>query len=258
MTRTVQVCKALLVAGVLETIRRRDLYVVLILMVFMVIGAYSFSFFGVSGLQVFVKDMAFTCVGLFSTIVGVIIAGRQLPEELQRRTIYPLLARPISRWQLLVGKFVSAWLTACLCFLVLTGIATLLLLVMRVPIAPIFFQYVALKCFSFLWLCGFTMFLTVYMSQGAAVTIGLLLAMGSGAFTRAYLLFANARSPLKPLMVILYGIFPNYTLFDLTKKLVYDWPPIPFHDLVFLFIYGALSGLFWLRLGWLRFRAQAI
>ena len=258
MTRTVQVCKALLVAGVLETIRRRDLYVVLILMVFMVLGAYSFSFFGVSGLQVFVKDMAFTCVGLFSTIVGVIIAARQVPEEIQRRTIYPLLARPISRWQLLVGKLVSAWLTSCLCFLVLTGIATLLLLLMRVPLTAIFFQYVFLKCCSFLWLCGFTIFLSIYMSQGAAITIGILLAMGSGAFTRAYLLFANVPTPLKPLLMIVYGLFPNYTLFDLTKKLVYDWPPIPFRDLAFLLVYGAVSGLFWLRMGWLRFRHQAV
>lgn len=258
MTRTVQVCRAMLVSGVLETVRRRDLYVVLILTVSMVLGAYSFSFFGVSGLKVFVKDMAFTCVGLFSTIVGVIIAGRQLPEEIQRRTIYPLLARPISRWQLLVGKFVSAWLTSCLCFLALTGIATVLLLLMRVPLTAIFFQYIVLKCFSFLWLCGFTIFLSVYMSQGAAVTVGLLLAMGSGAFTRAYLLFANAPSPLKPLFVVVYGLFPNYNLFDLTKKLVYDWPTIPLRDIVFLFFYGVLIGFFWLRIGWLRFRHQAL
>ena len=74
--RTLQVCKALTVAALLEATRRKDLYILLVLTVLMVVGAYSFTWFGVSGLDIFVKDMAFTCVGLFSTILGVLVRSR--------------------------------------------------------------------------------------------------------------------------------------------------------------------------------------
>ena len=143
-TATWRVCRALLVAGLLETIRRRDVYVVLVLTALMVTGAYSFTFFGVSGLEIFVKDMAFTAVGLFSTILAVTIAARQVPEELQRRTIYPLLARPVNRWQLLLGKWLSAWATSSLCFLLLCATALVLLLVLQLPVGAILWQYVLL------------------------------------------------------------------------------------------------------------------
>lgn len=258
MTSTAQVCRATITASLLEGIRRKDLYVMLTLTVLMAVGAYSFNFFGVSGLEIFVKDMTFSCVGLFATIIGVITAARQIPDEVERRTIYPLLARPVTRWQLMVGKFAAAWVTLTLSFLVLTGAGCILLLCMRIGLPPIFFQYVYLKCISFFWLCGFVMFLSVHFSQGTTITLGMLIALGSGLFTRAFSFVSSAPAALKPVITLLYGLLPNYTLFDLTKKVVYVWPPISFADIAFLTIYGILIGLFWLWLGWIRFRRQPV
>ena len=256
-TSTWRVCRALLVAGLLETIRRRDVYVVLVLTALMVIGAYSFTFFGVSGLEIFVKDMAFTAVGLFSTILAVTIAARQVPEELQRRTIYPLLARPVTRWQLLLGKWLGAWATSSLCFLLLCATALALLLVLKLPVGAIFWQYVLLKIVSLAWLTGFTIFLSLYLSPGAAVTLGLLLSLGSGALTRGFLM-AYTGSSLDIIANVFYGLMPQYTLFDLTSKVVYGWKPISLAVIGALIVYGLVMGAFWLGVGWLRFRKQTL
>lgn len=106
----------------------------------LVAGAASISFFGVSGLQMFMKDMAFSAVALFSTILAVLISARQLPEEVQRRTIYLLLARPVSRWQMLLAKFLAAWVCSIMVYSILTAAAVLLLLILRIHIGPIFFN----------------------------------------------------------------------------------------------------------------------
>jgi ABC-type transport system involved in multi-copper enzyme maturation permease subunit len=258
-TSTLKVCRALIRAGFLETLRRRELYVLGVLTALLVFGAYSFAFFGVTGLDIFVKDMAFTAVGLFSTILGVAIATRQIPEELSRRTIYPLLARPITRGQLLLGKFLTAWCMSLLCFGIMTAIAVAVLLVLRLPLKPIFFQYLYLKGLGLFWLCAFCTCLSVSLSPSAAFTLGLLLTIGSGAFTRTLLLtFGSGSAALNWLIATLYGFLPHYALFDTTSKLVYGWNPIPIGVVLALTVYSLASGAFWLWLAWLRFRRQAL
>jgi ABC-type transport system involved in multi-copper enzyme maturation permease subunit len=259
MTDTKKVCRALIRSGLLETLRRRELYVLLVLMALLVLGAYSFTFFGVSGLDIFVKDMAFTAVGLFSTILGVAIATRQLPEELSRRTIYPLLARPISRGQLLLGKFLSAWVMSLLSFLIMAAVAIFLLLVLRLPLKPILFQYLFLKAVALLWLCGFCICLSVSVSPSAAFVVGLLLTIGSGAFTRTFLLtFGSGNPAVNWLVAVLYGFLPHYALFDSTSKLVYGWDLMPWWVVGALTLYGVVMSAFWLWIAWLRFRRQAL
>lgn len=259
MKRSIQICSAIVVAGVLESVRRRDFLVVLILTVLLIVGAYSFTFFGVSGLEMFVKDMAFTSVALFSTILGVIISARQVPEEIQRKTIYPILARPINRWQFLVGKMAVAWINSVIVFLALSAVATCALALMHIYLTPIYLQYLLLKCLSFLWLCGFTIFLSTVFSQGAAVTLGLILSLGSSAFDRTFVMVSGPTSrAMTPILQILYGLLPHYALFDLSQKVVYEWEPISWSVVLLLALYALVIGPFWLWLGWLRFRRQAV
>ena len=110
---------------------------------------------------------------------------------------------------------------------------------------------------SLAWLTGFVIFLSLYLSPGAAVTLGLLLSLGSGALTRGFLM-AYTGSPLDMVGNVFYGLMPQYTLFDLTSKVVYGWKPISLGVVAALIGYGIVMGAFWLGAGWLRFRKQTL
>lgn len=256
--RTVRITRALMTAGLLETIRRKDLYVVLILTVLLILGAAAFRVFGVQGLEIFVKDVAFTAIGVMTTILTVLIAARQIPEEMQRRTIYPLMARPITRAQLLFGKWATAFFTASLCFLVLTLTTLGLLLALGICIKPIFIQYVLLKLLGIGWLCAMVVALSLYLTPAANVTLSLILAFGSGIFHRL-LLMAHWEHDLDTLWLnLLYGVLPHYDYFDMSKKVVFDWDLVPWWVLGAMAGYAIVSGGMWLVIGWLRFRKQTI
>jgi ABC-type transport system involved in multi-copper enzyme maturation permease subunit len=223
MTRTLQITRALMTAGLLETLRRKDLYVVLILTLLLTLGASAFRAFGVQGLEIFVKDVALTAIGVMTTILTVLIAARQIPEEMQRRTIYPLMARPITRGQLLLGKWATATMTASLCFVSLALTTLGLLLTLGVGVKPIFVQYVILKLLGIGWLCAMVLALSLYMTPAANVTLSLILAFGSGLFGRL-LLMAHWEHDLSALWLnLLYGVLPHYDYFDMSKKVVFDW-----------------------------------
>ncbi|MDW8107791.1 MAG: ABC transporter permease [Armatimonadota bacterium] len=258
MTRTWQVARALMIAGLLETVRRKEVYVLLILSALLTGGAAAFRVFGVQGLEIFVKDVAFAAVGIMTTILTVFIAARQIPDELQRRTIYPLMARPITRGQLLIGKWATATLTAAVAFLTLTLANALLLASLGITLKPIFVQYVLLKLLGIGWLCALVIALSVYLTPPATITLSLILAFGSGAFGRL-LLMAHWEHDLSVLWLnLLYGILPHYDYFDMSKKVVFDWDLAPWGVLGAMTGYAILSGAAWLFIGWLRFRKQTL
>lgn len=253
-----QVCRAFLVTGALETIRRKDLYVVLILTALIIAGGYAFSFFGVRGLEIFLKDVAFTAVGVMSTILAVMISSRQLPEEIQRRTIYPLMARPITRGQLLLGKWATAFSVSAFCFLLLALVSYGMLTLFGIPLYPIFGQYLLLKIVGLGWLCAMVIGLSVYVTPSANVTLCLILAFGSGLFNRMFLMWHAQEGISSGWLNLLYGLFPHYDFFDLSKKVTYEWDLLPWWVLGALTAYALLSGSLWLVAGWLRFRKHVL
>ena len=137
--------KALARSVVLESIRRKDLWVVAILGFLIILASSALGFFGFDGLQVFAKDLAVTVLGLFSTIIAILTSCRLIPDEIKNRTLYPLLARPITRLDLLVGKLIGAVVVTWISFLVLSALTAVALMVFQVKFETIMLQYMILK-----------------------------------------------------------------------------------------------------------------
>src|SRR5262249_48082852 len=53
-----------------------------------------------------------------SLVIAIGTAARQIPAERESRTIIPLLAKPVTRAQVVLGKFFGCWLATGLCLAV--------------------------------------------------------------------------------------------------------------------------------------------
>ena len=51
-----------------------------------------------------------------ATLLTLFLAARQIPDEIEHRTIYPLLARPLSRDVYILGKWVACTLVGLAVF----------------------------------------------------------------------------------------------------------------------------------------------
>jgi len=98
----------------LEMIRRRDIYVLLFLSVLITLLLGSINLFGDERIARYLKEACLTLIWLSSVIIAVTSAARQIPAEKESLTIFPLLAKPISRWQVLFGKFLGCWAASAL------------------------------------------------------------------------------------------------------------------------------------------------
>lgn len=83
----------------------------------LVVGAYALR----DTLRV-VSDLGAASVSAYGLVVAVVIGGTSLYREIELKTVFPILARPIRRWEYILGKFLGTWLTLAVFVVANTGI----------------------------------------------------------------------------------------------------------------------------------------
>ena len=104
--------KILAVAAVVvkELYRRKDFYVLFILTALITVASWFMNFFHDEQIIRFIKEICLLLIWISAIVIAVTTAARQIPAERESRTIFPLLAKPIARWQVMLGKFFGCWL----------------------------------------------------------------------------------------------------------------------------------------------------
>ncbi len=247
-------------ATVLEALRRKDLYVLLILTVVIIGGAALINFFGVQALQKkFLKDISFTVINIFTIIISVTVTARQLPYELENRTIYPLLAKPISRLHFLLGKYLGALIISTFTLLLFSTIFLVTLVLFQASTDWIFLQAIYLRFLSLALIVALVLCLSLFVTQSANVTISLLLCIGASIISRSITLVYEKLDPFsQAVAAAMYWVLPHLDLFDLSKKVVHNWPPISAYVLILLTVYAGIYTFVFLTVGLLRFRRRML
>jgi ABC-type transport system involved in multi-copper enzyme maturation permease subunit len=73
-----------------------------------------------------VSDLGIAAVSIFGLAVAVIVAATSLHRELEQKTIFPILARPIRRGEYLVGKYLGTVLTIAVFVMADAGLVLLI------------------------------------------------------------------------------------------------------------------------------------
>lgn len=245
---------------ILESVRRKDLWVVAILGGLIVGGAGIMGLFGIDGLQVFAKDLTATVLGLFSAILAIMTTSRQIPEEIKNRTLYPMLARPISRFDFLMGKYIGSVIATWVGFLALSALAAVALLIFRVQFDALLAQYVVAKMMGLALLCAISLCLSCYMTPQATATLSLVVAFGVAPISRALVIGFAGMSPVGQMIAKFFNAaLPQLTLFDLGARAAnLGWKPVPAWAMFALLGYGLAYGAMMLALGWFRFNRRSV
>ena len=113
-------------AGVVikELYRRKDFYVLFIVTILICLVMASVNIFNDAKIVRYLKEICLLLVWISSLVIAITTTARQIPAERENRTLLPLLAKPLTRTQLIFGKFLGCWL-ACgltlLCFYIFFG-----------------------------------------------------------------------------------------------------------------------------------------
>ena len=88
-----------------ESIREKLLVIALFFGGILMASSYMLSPLAVGARHKIVLDVGLAAISLLGVLTAVMIGGTLLHKEIERRAIYMVLARPVSRLEYLLGKF---------------------------------------------------------------------------------------------------------------------------------------------------------
>jgi len=90
-----------------ETVRQKVFNVLLLFALVVIASASFFAQFSFGEQLKFVKDFCLGALSVFGSLIAIVGTAQMLPNELENRTLYTLLAKPVRRVEFLLGKYVG-------------------------------------------------------------------------------------------------------------------------------------------------------
>ena len=118
-----------------DALRKKVLQIFLVVAIGLIILSLSFSQTlsfssqrGVSADLMLLKSFGLGLMALAGACISLILGVSLIPQEIERRTIYTILAKPVKRYEFIIGKFLGAALTLA----ITTGLMGIIFILMIV------------------------------------------------------------------------------------------------------------------------------
>ncbi|MEJ2744234.1 MAG: ABC transporter permease [bacterium] len=242
----------------LELLRRKDAYVMLIMLAVLLYALLSVNIFGLGTTQRYILDLGLLMAWLFALIMTVNVSCRQLPDEERKGTIYPLLAKPVTRWELVIGKWLGAWSVVAL------ATAVFYLLVALVVKAyggsfewPTLIQGWVVHVAGLATIAALGVAFSTRLTYGAAASMSYVV-VGSSLLLlpRIPEMLVTAGSASATSLLAIYYLFPHFELFDMRLRIVHERGAIPPGSLAAVLAYAVVLTALLLFISWLGYRQK--
>jgi ABC-type transport system involved in multi-copper enzyme maturation permease subunit len=228
-----------------ETVRERVLYNLLVFALLMIVTGLIMRDLSVRQDTKIIKDLGLVSMELFGVLIALFIGVGLVSKEIERRSLYPLLAKPLARGEFLVGKFLGLAFT----LLVNVSIMTLglYLTLFAAPVGQdgrlarldVFLLQAVLGIYlALLLVVAIALFFSVSTSSSALAAVFTLAVVVVGRFADV---IRNMREVLPDtpgwLVRGLYYVVPNFHSLDLKSRIVHG-QPLAASDLLCLVAYA--------------------
>ncbi len=115
-----------------EAWRRRFLNGILVFAILIIGSSWVFAYLQPGAELKMVIDVSLGAIRFFGMLIAVFMGTRLIPDEIEKRTIHTILAKPVSRAQFLFGKYLGAAATI-LVNVLLMGAAFMIVYALKAP-----------------------------------------------------------------------------------------------------------------------------
>jgi len=94
-----------------EAVRDRVLYNLILFALLLVATAPLFSQISIDIERLVLVNVGLSSISLFGVIIAIFIGIGLVSKEIEKKTLYTILARPVRRWEFIVGKYFGLMVT---------------------------------------------------------------------------------------------------------------------------------------------------
>jgi ABC-type transport system involved in multi-copper enzyme maturation permease subunit len=234
-----------------ESVRDKVLYNLVVFAVLLIAASYLIGQLTAGQDIKIIKDLGLAAISLFGVLIAVFIGIGLVWKEVEKRSIYGVLVKPISRHAFMLGKYCGLLLTLVVNVSVMTAALFIVLAVMRwagveetaalarMPAAdPALLKAVFLILIELALVTAIALFFSTFSSPflSALLTLGLwVIGTMSADFKNLEAVLASPAAGR--VGRVLYYVLPNFAAFDIKAQVV-SGVPVPAATVALTALYG--------------------
>jgi ABC-type transport system involved in multi-copper enzyme maturation permease subunit len=230
-----------------ENLRDKLLYNLLIFALLMIGSSLLLMRITLGEFHRLLLDIGLGSVNIFSVLIAIFVGIGLVSKEIDKKTIYTIVSKPVARFEFLLGKFLGLTITLFINMLIMTAGLLAVLMAQSVPIEAVLFKAIGLMLLE----CMVVTAVALLCSTFTSATL-------SAIFTLAIFVIGHLTADLKTfgqkmeglgrnVLEGMYYLLPNLERFNLKGNVTHHID-VPLNDLALIVAYGMAYAAFLLLL----------
>lgn len=242
----------------LEVVRSKTVFIILIYIIFLLLVSQIFSRITIAEPSKVIIDICLATIEIFGIFLSLFIGITLISKEIEKKSIYTLLSKPLKRSEFIIGKFTGLCLVSLLFNLVMFIVFVVYLFILRIPVSPYYF---IATLHIYLKIVVFVSIILALSSMSSTVLTGLLsigfYLIGNTASNIKELTILSDSPELMTLINLLYFFIPNFEYFNSRNNVVH-FEYIHSIDIFTPFVFAILYSLIFLAIAIFTFEQKDI
>jgi ABC-2 type transport system permease protein len=227
-----------------EILKSRILYVTLFLGVVLAVATYVATEFTYGVPEKIALDFGMGLLSLSSLGIALFMGATLLTKEIDSRTVYMVISRPVPRWAFITGKLFGLFLVLMVNVSILSSMTLLCSVLLGGRIDTVILSAILFNLLECTLLMLFVVFFSLFANYILASCISLsILLIGHAVKEAQALMFVEHRTFIKKVLELYHLVLPGFYKLNLKEFILYN-QKVETSYLVNSFLYGSLYSAF--------------
>jgi ABC-type transport system involved in multi-copper enzyme maturation permease subunit len=238
-----------------ENLRDKLLYNLLIFALLMIGSSLLLMRLTLGEFHRLLLDIGLGSVNVFSVLIAVFVGIGLVSKEIDKKTIYTIVSKPVARFEFLLGKFFGLTITLLVNILIMTAGLLAVLMAQSVPIEVVLFKAIGLILLECMVVTAVALLCSTFTSATLSAIFTLAIYV-IGHLTADLKTFGQKMDGLgRSVLEGMYYLLPNLERFNLKGHVTHQLD-VPLNDLMLIVAYGMAYTAFLLLLASMIFQRR--
>lgn len=230
-----------------ENLRDKLLYNLLIFALLMIGSSLVLMRLTLGEFHRLLLDIGLGSVNIFSVLIAIFVGIGLVSKEIDKKTIYTIVSKPVARFEFLLGKFLGLTITLFINMLIMTAALLVVLMAQSVPIEAVLFKAIGLILLECMVVTAVALLCSTFTSATLSAIFTLAIYV-IGHLTADLKTFGQKMDGLgRSVLEGMYYLLPNLERFNLKGHVTHQLD-VPLNDLALIVAYGMAYTAFLLLL----------
>jgi len=202
-----------------ESLRDKILYNLLLFAAFLLVMSVLLADLSILEHRKIVTDFGLAAINLVGVAIAIFVGIGLVSKEIERRTVYTIMARPITRTQFILGKYLGLVLTLTVNVAIMLAVYAAVLWVYRAPLHGALLQAVELIFVELLLMTAIAMFFSSFTTTTLSAIMTLSFYVIGHLSTDLKGLAVKSQSEMmKVVMTTIYYLCPNLEVLNIKSQ----------------------------------------